>query len=178
MCERHYTKWRRYGDPLHSERSYISGKTPEQRFWAYVRKRRGPDACWEWAGTMMSTGYGLFHEVPGSRPLAHRYSYELHNGAVPEELFVCHSCDNRRCVNPRHLFAATQKENVADMIAKERGNWVGLKGTNNSQAKLDIRKVQEIRRSPEVAWKMAQQYGVSIQTINAIRQRRLWKHVT
>lgn len=177
FCSRHYTQWRRHGDPTHKGRNYLKGKTAEERFWAYVRKRRGPGACWEWTGSVISTGYGKIHVAPGIPALAHRYSYELHHGPIPKGLFVCHRCDNRLCVNPRHLFCGTQQENVADMIDKGRGNWRGINGVDNHQAKLTDDIVRAIRTSPEPAWKAAERHGVSKSLIHAIRQRRLWAHI-
>ncbi len=102
------------------------------RFWEKVDKR-GPDECWEWtAGRATSTlwtkgkpkfDYGIFHrgsEDEYQAVQAHRMSWELHNGSIPDSLFVCHTCDNPPCVNPGHLFLGTHLDNMRDRKAKGR----------------------------------------------------------
>lgn len=97
------------------------------RFWAKVD--RNPDGCWLWTGSKSSHGYGqLFSMVGGHRAVlhTHRISWELHNGPIPDGLWVLHRCDVRPCVRPDHLFLGTRQDNTDDMMAKGRhryGTW-------------------------------------------------------
>lgn len=95
----------------------------ETRFWAKVRKLPGPNACWLWTSVVDHGGYGHIGEgVRGGRWLiAHRLSWELANGRrVPRGKYVLHSCDTPACVRPEHLRIGTQRENMADKVARGR----------------------------------------------------------
>lgn len=177
-CSRHYTQWRRHGDPLHQERRYHKGMPAEERFEAYVEKGSGPKACWEWTGGKISTGYGMFHPAPKQSVLAHRYAWEQDRGPIPVGQFILHHCDNRSCVNPRHLFCGDQQANVDDMINKGRNRTPGPPpGTQNHQAKLTEEIVRKIRASSMAARILAKRHGVSLSLIYAVKQRRLWAHI-
>jgi len=96
-------------------------------------------------GALYNTGYGELWK-DGKRGLAHRISYELANGEIPKGYVVMHSCDNPPCVNPSHLHAAPQKDNLEDMHRKGRTLWgKGTSGEKNGMSKLSSIQVEEIR---------------------------------
>lgn len=97
----------------------VSTETVEQRFNKKYLINEDTD-CWEWQNATNNIGYGMFRWSSGKMRTAHRASYELHIGPIPEGLVVCHTCDNPKCVNPEHLWTGTMKDNAQDMIAKGR----------------------------------------------------------
>jgi hypothetical protein len=130
-------------------------QVPSERFWKKVSQ---DGECLEWQAGKFSNGYGAFSHR--SRLVyAHRYSWELHSGPIPAGMFVCHSCDNRGCVNPEHLFLGTHADNMADMKSKDR-----------QYKKLTADDVENIRANAEnlLLREQAKIYGVHESTISRV----------
>lgn len=145
--------------------------TLKERFEKYVGKTAG---CWEWTGHRERSGYGRLF-VSGAPERAHRISFRLHKGIVPDGMCVCHTCDNRSCVNPVHLFLGTRADNNADMRLKGRAR--GKKGEKHHLAKLTADQVRAIRNLPQSNVAIAKQFGVSRLAVWEIRTRRTWSHI-
>lgn len=142
-----------------------------KRFWSKVDVGEG-DACWEWQAGKSDTGYGQFG-IRGRLWGAHRVAWVLTFGPIPEGLLVCHRCDNPGCVNPYHLFLGTHKDNRRDAARKGRVT----KGEGVCSSKLTEDEVWEIRELLEEGvprQEIADEFGVSRWSINAINRGKFW----
>ena len=127
----------------------------------FIKKEHG---CWEWQKGFNSKGYGMFY-YKNKDILAHRFAYEFFIGKIENMLFVCHKCDNPKCVNPNHLFLGTQKDNVKDMIIK--GRKFVMPRDENTETKIftdDIKLIKEMYGVEKVKT-IAEKFNVSRQTI-------------
>lgn len=169
----------------------------EDRFWRHV-DRAGPipehrpdlGPCWVWTACTERKGYGKFW-WNGHLTAAHRISYELTNGPIPDGLWALHHCDNRLCCNPAHLFLGTAADNTADMYAKGRaatGERHGMQmhpeaictGERHGMARLTAVQVMDIRHQAAdgvMQRALARRYGVAPATICLIVKRKTWRHI-
>ena len=173
MCNMHYLRVRRHGNPYDGVKNHAS---PEERFERFLIKS---DGCWKWSGKK-NNGYGVLSK--GVRKdgyfLAHRFSWELHNKQkIPEGMFVMHKCDNPECTNPEHLMIGTPKENTQDMIAKGRKRVVAPLGTENGKSVLNEEKVRFIRASDLSHAQLARLLEVSLSCVRGVRIGRTWGHI-
>jgi hypothetical protein len=160
----------------------------EARFWSYVDRSGGPDACWPWLSALDQDGYGRFSWGPAkarSHYRAHRLAWLLTRGPLPQGHGALHSCDAgypvgdvtyRRCCNDAHLWTGTDAENFDDMLAKSRN----AHGARVNTAKLTDDLVRSVRArcaAGERRRALARELGVCDATIDHIMQGLIWKHV-
>ena len=140
-------------------------------------KYKKTESCWIWTGAKKPTGYGNFwmnEKYLG----AHCAAYLLFKGDIPDEMLVCHKCDNPSCVNPDHLFLGSPLENMVDMKNKGRAVGIAKGGEDHPISKLKNVEIIEIRRrikAGELLRVIAADYGVSEATICYVAKGHIWK---
>lgn len=145
----------------------------EDKFWNQIIKT---NTCWNFRN-IYKPGYGRIYLGSYKNIGAHVFSYMIHKGNVPKGFHVCHSCDNRACVNPDHLWIGTPKDNAYDAIKKERRVYVnGEKHGNHKLTEKEVRKIRKIYR-PGESNEIAKQFNVAASCIRAIMCRRIWRHI-
>lgn len=154
-----------------------------RRFWSKVEKGEG---CWEWQASLLGGGYGVYcYPINGKLQNigAHRVSWVIHNGPYDQSnQVVCHKCDNRKCVNPDHLFLGTQSDNIKDAVKKRRFT-VGSKHKLSKLTEDDVRAIRKLYTNVPAGYRkpafasVAREYGVDPTIISRIVKGTIWKHV-
>lgn len=150
----------------------------EVRFWRHVSKTR---RCWNWTARKLK-GYGFISGFDGKKPikiLAHRLSWVIHKGAIPDGQCVMHKCDNPSCVRPSHLFLGTQLQNLQDMDAKGRRRvGIGERHASQKMTILMVKAMRKIRIKFRLSYKqLGIAYGISTNSAWRICTRKTWRHV-
>ena len=147
-------------------------KTLTERFWAKVNKTAD---CWLWTKGKSGQRYGSF-DCDGKTLRAHRVSWVLHFGPIPDNLCVCHKCDTPLCVRPDHLFLGTNLDNVRDREKKKRRK--PPQGEKHGNAKLTLEDVMAIRQSCASTKEIALRYNIHRDSVSRIIRRKAWPHIS
>jgi hypothetical protein len=181
-CKRH---WRQERERLGPRRTIVWG-TPEERFWVKVTRGK---SCWVWKARRGRGGYGQFKVDRGGKRWvtmpAHRFSWELAHGPIPDEMLVLHRCDNPPCVRPDHLYLGTHADNARDRDSQGRGRQcppeLHAKGERVGLSKLTEAAVRDIRaryaKGGISQQALADEYGVVQTIVSRVIRRETWRHV-
>jgi len=148
----------------------------------FLSKVRKTPTCWLWVGATRGPGYGAFgvkREGKWLQHLAHRIAWQLFKGPIPPAKCVLHRCDNRACVNPKHLFLGTFQDNTDDMLRK--GRFTPARGSDQGSAVLVEERIVDIFMLHQNGWTqkaIGQQFGISQQGISDVLRRKTWRHVS
>lgn len=165
-CAKHYYRWKVYG----TDDAPVSAGLYERFHSRVVVMSSG---CWSWSGARNKQGYGHIGIAASKNAKAHRVSYEIHFGKIPNGALVCHSCDNPWCVNPMHLFLGSHQVNMADRGEKGRT----ATGERNGKSKITREIAAYIKQSALSERVIALELGVHRGTVNAVRSGKTWKDV-
>lgn len=154
----------------------MTRKKTEQDFWEKVNKNC-PRGCWLWTASTSSDGYGKL-QVDKKTTYAHRFSWELHNGPIPNGLLVLHECDVPACVNPKHLFLGDNQVNADDKTHKGRNN--SPRGEDHGKSKLtdeEVLNMREDRKNGMTVINLIEKYGISKSTVYRAVNEESWTHI-
>jgi hypothetical protein len=171
-CRTHWERNLKHGDPLKVLELHGVSDEERLRFWS---EQSGD--CIVWTGGINHRGYGqAWSGENGEYTSAHRLSYTVHNGPIPDGMLVRHTCDNRPCINPKHLIVGTHVDNMNDMVERDRS----LKGELNPATRLtdkDVRSIRAARSAGETLASIAARFGIGASTVARIATYKSWSHV-
>jgi hypothetical protein len=153
------------------------------RFYTKVDKTTTPNGCWIWTASKDDKGYGNYgcpENSKNKKYRAHRFSYLISKGPIPEDLVVRHKCDNPSCVRPEHLELGTQYDNIQDRVNRNRSNTAI--GSKSGSSKLIDDQVKEIKTRVKLGYygnvkELSLEFNISKSAIRKIALNKTWKHI-
>jgi len=177
-CKMHYLRAWLAGSHTERPRELVAqGASLDERL-RHIGWTTTPAGCWEWAGSLNGGGYGQL-AVGTDRPMiASRAAHVAWIGPIPDGQFVCHRCDNRRCINPAHLYAGTVQDNVGDAVARERV----ANGERHGAHRLTDAQIAELRARYAAGGvtqrRLAAEYGICQQQVSLVIRRKRRRDAT
>ncbi len=177
LCSIQCRKVDKYCNPEYHWKNLSVDKKIQRLSSSFESKVIKKEGCWDWIGGEKHTNNGYLRiRFDGKKILAHRASWIINKGEINNEDLVLHTCDNRRCTNPEHLYLGNRKQNDHDRVSRNRQ----AKGCKNGFSKLNEEKVAEIKKMLSLSIEdsyIAKRYNVSSACIWTIKKGFTWKHV-
>lgn len=172
LCDKHYQRLKNHNNINHERKGKYNSAEE-----AYLNQviNNGIENCWGWNGAA-PTGYGQL-KYNKENWLAHRFSYTYYFGKIPDDMFVCHKCDNPICSNPGHLFLGTSEQNFQDMRKKNRHAHGEKCGNSRINEQIVIEIIDRLNNNEKMI-QISRQMNVSYTTINSIKRNKTWKHIS
>lgn len=168
-CRKHHMRILKHGVPEPKELSILE---------RIMQKTDSSGECWLWQGNFYNNGYGRISYQNRQR-LVHRLMYALEVGQIPSGKVVMHQCDNKACVNPKHLALGSQADNLLDMHRK--GRWYAdRRGSHNGRSKItedQVREIRDLRIKGLTCPQISMALKIPLGTVESVASNRTWKHV-
>lgn len=181
LCNKHHMRYRKQGLEMPPKVDNRVFETPAERL-SRLHSVNPDTGCWEWTGQIKKNGYGvtLITLAPHKyHPYnVHKLAWIVANGAVPAGLCVCHACDNRRCINPKHLFLGTHQANMTD--ARQKKRFQDQRGSKNNKARLtesDVLRIRALSENGTSRVEIARMFNLGKGHASRIIHRQLWAHI-
>lgn len=177
-CQKHYARFKKYGDPHFVPENFKYGRSLEERFWSKVEKSDNKTECWNWKAATRSKKdrYGIFR-IGDKNYIASRVSWKLSNGKFPPKgIIVRHTCDNPLCVNPNHLKTGTTKDNSEDMVKRDR-SLRGQKHHNSKIADTDAIQIIELLNKGLYPEEISKKLNIPRTIVSSVKTGKSWAHL-
>ena len=177
-CNDEFTSWKGNPKRFCSVACGYANRTSTPEMLFHKNTFRNPNGCLDFTKSTYSNGYGRICMGNNKHQLAHRFAWQMHNGPIPDGLWVLHKCDRPICCEVSHLFLGTPSDNNADMMNKGRHNTkFGDQASNAKLTEQQVLRIKDDLRTKKTAVMIAKEYNVHFSTVGYIISRRTWKYI-